>query len=381
MLKYDKKNQFNLLMEAQRIVALRQQDALVKQKILDAIMNGWTPNEELFNEMIKDPNFNGNKDLIMDTILYMDLIGEPDKFIFYNYFAYCTKKMDANKYLENPYLKNIKFNKNFMLNHNNIQLKTDYFEKYEIQQSNINKRERNYISKPSIGYFDRPVEFPALLEDGDAWMTITPSEINTMEHHLEYMKGNVIVFGLGLGYFAYMSAIKDNVDSVTVIESNKDIIDIFNNNILNQMDDNIKSKISIIHNDAKEVFLEKDYMNSFDSCFIDIWKNSMDGAPLYSYFKENEKGLKIKPRYWIEEDIIIQYQSALMHYIIYILVKDLQDSKSSNEAYLMTAESNFFVGKIEKYFKKNKYIIRNERDICNLVFDNNIMNKILKLSK
>lgn len=381
MLKYDKRNQYNLIVEAQKLMFLMQRDALVRNQILTAILNEWAPNKEAFNELIEDPKFKKNENLVMDTLFYMDTIGDkPDEFVFFNYFAYSVKKMDINKFLENPYIKNIKFDNNFELNNNNIKLKVEYFKEYEAQLSNTSKRERNLTVKPQIGYFDKKVEFPVLLENDEAWMSITPSEINTMEHHLEHMKGNVIVFGLGLGYFAYMSAIKDSVDSITIIEANKDIIDIFNNNIFNQIDDKIKEKINIIHGDAKEVFLNKEYMDSFNSCFVDIWKNAIDGAPLYTYFKENEKELKIKPRYWLEEDIILHYQDDLMAYITYTILKDIHSNKSDKEAYLKAIKTRFFVDKIDKYFKKNKCIIRDKNDIYSLIFDNNIMKKIFKLS-
>ena len=380
MLKYDKKNQFNLVIEAQRLLEIREQEALIKQRMTDAILHGWTPDENIFKEFLEDPNFKGDEGMIMDTILYIDLIGDPDKYIFYNYFAYRNKKIDVNEFLNNPYIKNIKFDKSFLLNKNNIELTTSHFNKYELQQLNTSKMDSNYIVKPNLGFFDKEVSFPILTENNEVWMSITPSEINTMENHIAKMNGKVLVFGLGLGYFAYMSALKDNIESVTVIELNKDIIHIFNENILVQMDDKVKSKINIIHGDAKNIFLDKDYINSFDSCFIDIWMNSMDGAPLYSYFKENENKLKIKPRYWIEDDILLHYQYDLMAYITYIILKDMHQSKEEKKVYYSIIKRRPFINKIEKYFKKNNYVINSKKDIQNLVFNTNVMNKILKLS-
>lgn len=380
MLKYDKKNQFNLMMEAQRLIKLRQQESLIKQNITDAILRGWTPDENQFKEMFEDPHFNGDEGVIMDTLLYIDLIGEINREVFFNYFAYTNKKIDVNGFLNNPYIKNIKFDKNFFLNKNNIALTTSCFDKYEIQQLDTCKMDSNYTVKPSLGFFNEKVHFPILTENDEVWMSITPSEINTMENHINNMKGKVLVFGLGLGYFAYMTALKDNVESVTIIELNKDIIDIFEENILVQMDDKLKSKINIIHDDAKNIFLDKEYMDSFDSCFIDIWMNTIDGAPLYSYFKENEKKLKIKPKYWIEDDILLMYKYDLIAYISYIILKDVNESKEYKETYYSVLKCRPFMNKIEKYFKKNNHVINSKKDIYNLVFNTNIMNKILKLS-
>lgn len=106
----------------------------------------------------------------------------------------------------------------------------------------------------------------------------------------------------------------------------------------------------------------------------------MDGAPLYSYFKENENKLKIKPRYWIEDDILLHYQYDLMAYITYIILKDMHQSKEEKKVYYSIIKRRPFINKIEKYFKKNNYVINNKKDIQNLVFNTNVMNKILKLS-
>ena len=40
-------------------------------------------------------------------------------------------------------------------------------------------------------------------------MTITPDEIETMKEAVDQAFGNVLTFGLGLGYYAYMVSEKD----------------------------------------------------------------------------------------------------------------------------------------------------------------------------
>lgn len=63
--------------------------------------------------------------------------------------------------------------------------------------------------------------FPAVLENERIWMTITPNEIETMKEAVDKAFGNVLTFGLGLGYYAYMVSEKVNVESITVVEKIK----------------------------------------------------------------------------------------------------------------------------------------------------------------
>ena len=49
-------------------------------------------------------------------------------------------------------------------------------------------------------------------------MSIIPNEIETMKEAIETVKGNVLVYGLGLGYFPYMISLKNDVNKITIIE-------------------------------------------------------------------------------------------------------------------------------------------------------------------
>lgn len=80
---------------------------------------------------------------------------------------------------------------------------------------------------PQIGFFDTEFMFPALLENDRIWMTITPNEIETMKEPVDGAFGHVLTFGLGLGYYACMVSEKENVESVTVVDMNEDVIRLF----------------------------------------------------------------------------------------------------------------------------------------------------------
>ena len=82
-----------------------------------------------------------------------------------------------------------------------------------------------------LGFFTERFDFPAVLENGNEWMTLTPVDMDTCVEAIEKSRGKVVTFGLGLGYFAYMAAMKENVESVTVVELSDDVIRLFKKHI------------------------------------------------------------------------------------------------------------------------------------------------------
>ena len=118
-----------------------------------------------------------------------------------------------------------------------------------------------------------------------------------MKKSISEATGNVLTYGLGLGYYAYMVSMKDNVESVTIVEKDKGIIDLFTRYILPQFKN--KSKIKIINDDAFNYFKKDIY---YDYVFVDIWHDPSDGIDLYLKFKNLEKD-NIKYSYWIEDTL------------------------------------------------------------------------------
>ena len=132
-------------------------------------------------------------------------------------------------------------------------------------------------------------------------MSITPNEVNTMEEDINNSFGNILVVGLGLGYFPYMSHLKKDVLSIDIIEIDKDIISLFKNEILDQFE--YKSKINIINSDVYDYFSSND-LSKYDYIYIDIWHDVSDGMKHYLRLKEYEKKYSnVKFRYWIYDTI------------------------------------------------------------------------------
>ena len=155
---------------------------------------------------------------------------------------------------------------------------------------------------PQVGFFEEEFIYPCICQNGREWMLITPNEIETMKKPIEKAFGNVLTYGLGLGYFAYMASAKPQVDSVTVIERDKNAIELFNAIILPQFD--MRGKIRIIEFDALFFAAEqkKKAQKDFDFVFADIWHDPSDGAEIYRILKPLERS-DTEYSYWIEDTI------------------------------------------------------------------------------
>ena len=114
-------------------------------------------------------------------------------------------------------------------------------------------------------------------------MSITPNEMLTILPSVERSFGKVITFGLGLGYYPFMCSLKDNVESVTIVEFDENIIKLFKEHLLPLFP--INEKIKIIHADAFKYCQENNINELYDFAFMDIWHSGEDGLPFYIHFK------------------------------------------------------------------------------------------------
>ena len=154
-----------------------------------------------------------------------------------------------------------------------------------------------------IGFFEEDYLYPAVKKGGVEWMTLLPNEINSQKKYISAAFGNVLCYGLGLGYYAFHVAKKPNVSSVTVVDIDGAVIDVFNKNILPHFPKNVAEKIKIIKADAFS-FAETLKDGEFDYIYADIWRDAGDGVELYLKFKESERfSPSSKYGYWIEDTI------------------------------------------------------------------------------
>ncbi|MDN7245384.1 hypothetical protein QWY16_18650 [Planococcus shenhongbingii] len=239
--------------------------------------------------------------VILAAAFGLDIVDNPiDKALFHNYFNKMFHKLEASEYANTPYYQNIKIPR---IQIGNSELKYEKYKPFEGFVSNDIIRTMEGRQIPQVGFFETEFQFPAVLENGRIWMTITPNEIETMKEPIEQAFGKVLTFGLGLGYYAYMVSEKDNVDSVTIVDSNENVIRLFKRHILPQFKN--AHKINIINADAFEFAQTRMAEGHFDFAFMDLWHDVSDGLDMYLKLKEYEK---LSPEtvftYWIEKSIL-----------------------------------------------------------------------------
>lgn len=270
--------------------------------------------------------------------------------------------LDINEYKNNPYVKNIKLDKVIVdKNHKFENLNYNPFECFLYKNIEIGN---DYLEHYKLGYFNDNYSYITLLEDESIWMLITPHEINTMKEAIDEAYGKVITFGLGLGYYAYMCSLKENVESVTIIEKDKKTIELFKEFILPQFKN--KEKIIIINDDAIKYCENK---IDYDYGFVDIYKDEQDGLVLYIKMYRNLVKQNFHVNYWIEEGMIIILRRALIT-LLYEITHNLYNE----------CNDTFFDELISKFNEVTKNLsIENKKDIDLFLSIDNIKSLITKI--
>lgn len=238
--------------------------------------------------------------LLLAAKFGLDIVdSEADKALFNAYFHPMIHRLDLGEYERNPYYRNIRLP---AVRIGNSELKYERYKPFEGFVCNDILRTTEGRQIPQIGFFETEFTYPAVLEQERIWMTVTPNEIETMKEPVAAAFGRVLTFGLGLGYYAYMVSEKDNVDSVTIVEINEDVIHLFKRHILPQFKQ--AEKIRIVHADAFDFARTHLARNAYDYVFTDLWHDVSDGIDLYLRMKQVERqhpGTKFS--YWIEKSM------------------------------------------------------------------------------
>ncbi len=211
-----------------------------------------------------------------------------------------VKCLNVSDYQADPYYQSIAFPE---IKHGKWELKMGAYAPYEpfVRTHPTVTEELREI--PQLGYFTTEFPFPAVLENGVEWMTVTPNEIETMRAPIQAAHGRVLTLGLGLGYFAFCTSQKEDVESVTVIERDREVIELFEHNLLPQFPH--RKKIKILCTDAFD-FLEKKLLDTdFDYLFADLWHDASDGLELSIRIKHIlKKHPTLQTDYWIEPSLL-----------------------------------------------------------------------------
>lgn len=322
-------------------------------------------NKEEIETLATKHNLDVN-DLILDRlcdIWEIDPENEENSIIYQTHIASNVFLADENEFKNNPYYKTIKPQ---LVKHKNYQLTYDYYAPYELFSYDDIKVDEDYSEHTKIAYFKNEFKFLVLNYKDVTWMSITPNEIKTMEPAIKKAHGDIIVFGLGLGYFAFMTSNKEEVKSVTIIENDINIINIFKENILPLFPH--KDKIKIIQNDALEVIKSP---LPYDFAFVDLWHSVEDGLDFFLRFKEQEKNNpRVEFTYWLNNS----FYALLRRAFITLLVEQLEGLDASN---YQKGETTFDK-LVNSYYQKTKNIqIKDVSDINDLLLDDRLLSILL----
>lgn len=213
---------------------------------------------------------------------------------------------------DDPYLQNISVGE---AEKNGFALTHGAYEPYEPFQYDTPVSEFGGILIPRTGAFTYRQEYPCITENGSAWMSVTPNEINTMKEPVRKASGKVLTLGLGMGYYTYMVSLKDDVESITVVEKSRDVIDLFNEYILPQFSH--PEKVTVICDDAFK-YIDSIKDGEFDFCFADIWKGNNDILPYLELKIACDRFEKMEVCYWIEDAL----SASVMGYVFVSMLED-----------------------------------------------------------
>ncbi len=266
--------------------------------------------------------------------------------------------LNIQQYIKNPYYLSIKPTQSKNLN---IALTYNYYQPFELFAYDDIYIDSNYQESMRLGYFKEKFPYLVLLEKNKVWMSITPHEINTMQKSIDEAFGDVLVYGLGLGYYPFMCSLKKDVNKIVIIEKDKHVIDIFKNNILPFF--KFKEKIIIIQEDAFK-FAKK--QEKFNYAFVDLWHDASDGLiPYIKLLKEEVSSCKYF--YWIEDSIISLVRKCLITLIEETFYNNYQ-SKINNDIDLVISKMNDLL----------KDLIIKKEDELYKILERDFLKKLLK---
>ncbi len=227
----------------------------------------------------------------------LDTARPEDARLYRGYFPQMVRQHDPSRYEADAYFQAVKpvCGENAA-----IDLVYETIEPMELFVADDFQMDEKGRVLPQLGWFDRAFSFPAIREDGRMWMTVTPNEINTIRPAVQESRGKVLTYGLGLGYYAFHCLLKADVTSVTVVEKNPAVIDVFTRLLLPFFPR--REALHIVQADAFDYAADVMPGEGFDTVFTDLWHDVADGIPLYQRMKALETP---GPRYlyWIEKTL------------------------------------------------------------------------------
>lgn len=267
---------------------------------------------------------------LLSEAFALDYSRPEDRRLIMNYLTPSVRILDAKKYINNPYYKNIKI-ENIRLG--GWELKSELYPAYRGVIAADMILANDFREIPPLGFFTEDFRFPAVLEGGNEWMTLTPVDLDTCEEAIAAAHGKVVTYGLGLGYYAYMVSRKPEVESISVVERSPDVIKLFKEYILPQFDHG--EKVRIIEADAFEYAEHEAPKENYALAFVDTWRDASDGQPMYQRMKPLESlSPSTKFMYWIENFLISRTRALRLDKLLSLVECGDESAPKSYEEFI-----------------------------------------------
>lgn len=271
--------------------------------------------------------------------------------------------IDANEWNNNPYVKNINFDclKDSHFSYEKVLIEKGYLFNADAIMDDKDKELKDWLKLRALS---KDIEALFLYQDNKEWMMAVPSESSTNDPYALKAKGNVVTFGLGIGYFTYMALLNKNVKSITVIEKSKEVIRLFNT-IKDQFINN--DKIKIVNGDAFDYF-NKDYLDNFDYIYVDIWRSSDDGRAIIEKLLEQYNPPLNTCDFWIEKSCL-----NVIRTLIYLYYDEIINQKTNKT----TKEYVSLMNKVRIYFDSLDIEANDVDTLKNLMYNPQTIRNIL----
>lgn len=126
---------------------------------------------------------------------------------------------------------------------------------------------------PCRGYWSPPLAVSDLLlltRRGETWMSLMPVQVEGLRLAADCARGKVVLFGLGLGWLAATCALRAEVDQVTVVELDRELIGLHRAlGLFEHLPGGVGAKVRIVEGDA----LDWRPDGSVDLLQADIWQS------------------------------------------------------------------------------------------------------------
>lgn len=150
---------------------------------------------------------------------------------------------------------------------------------------------------------------PALIRrNGDevhTWMSMSPMEIESQEIGCDAAVGRTVIMGMGMGWAAANTALREEVTEVTVVEYDKEVIKLIEFcGVFEQLPPDAAAKIKIVNGDAYTYVPDL----PVDTLLADIWQ------PLFGADRDAEvRGMRDNTRasrvYFWGQEMVLAYRA------------------------------------------------------------------------